>query len=144
GLTRTALLDLARAQRGPDDAPHMSVGSADELVWLLSALARGEVVDTLTSERVLGWMSLSTDLSLVSSAFGLDPLAHRQADHGMTLVNLTASSTGVRVEVGALRGNASSVAFAVIVRFDDAEMADRQQVINAMRTVGYDILDHVS
>jgi beta-lactamase class A len=46
-------------------------------MWLFSALARGEVVDNLTSSRVLGWLSLNADLSLVASAFGLDPLSHR-------------------------------------------------------------------
>ena len=74
GLTRTALLDLVRDHRGPDDAPQLSIGSANELTWLFSALARGEIVDPPTSQRVISWLSLNSDLSLVSSAFGLDPL----------------------------------------------------------------------
>ena len=57
GLLRTALLDLVRDSRGPDDAPQLSVGSTAELMWLFSSLARGEVVDNLTSSRVLGWLS---------------------------------------------------------------------------------------
>ncbi len=77
GLLRTALLDLVRDSRGPDDAPQLSVGSAAELSWLFAALARGEIIDSLTSSRVLGWLSLNTDFSLVASAFGLDPLSHR-------------------------------------------------------------------
>ena len=93
GLLRTALLDLVRDSRGPDDAPQLSVGSTAELTWLFGALARGEVVDQLTSSRVLGWLSLNSDLSLVASAFGLDPLSHRGADHGLQLVNKTGTDT---------------------------------------------------
>ena len=66
GLLRTALLDLVRDSRGPDDAPQLSVGSTAELSWLFGALARGEIVDTLTSSRVLGWLSLNSDLSMVA------------------------------------------------------------------------------
>jgi len=39
GLMRTALLDLVRDSRGPDDAPQLSVGSTAELSWLFGALA---------------------------------------------------------------------------------------------------------
>src|SRR5690606_2714604 len=81
GLGRTALLDAVRDQRGPDDAPQLSVGSTAELSWLFGSLARGHIVDAAVSQRVLDWLSLGTDLSLVASAFGLDPLAHRQDDH---------------------------------------------------------------
>ena len=43
GLTRTALLDLARDNRGPDDAPQLSVGSTAEFGWLFGALgSRGD------------------------------------------------------------------------------------------------------
>ena len=53
--------------RGPDDAPQLSVGSTAELTWLFAALARGEIVDSLdVSQRVLGWLSLNSDLSMVA------------------------------------------------------------------------------
>lgn len=144
GLTRTALLDIVRLMRGPDDAPQLSVGSTSELAWLIGALARGEIVDAVTSQRVMGWLSLNTDLSLVASAFGLDPLAHRRTDHDMLLVNKTGSDTGVRSEVGALRGPHAAVAYAVSVQFDDDRLTRRLRVIDAMRTIGEDILDYVA
>ena len=103
GLMRTALLDLVRDSRGPDDAPQLSVGSTAELSWLFGALARNEVVDSLTSQRVMGWLSLNSDLSMVASAFGLDPLSHRGPDHGTLLVN----KTGVRRR-GTFRGRRPS------------------------------------
>lgn len=143
GLTRTALLDLVRDSRGPDDAPQLSVGSAAELSWLFGALARGEVVDALTSQRVVGWLTLNTDLSMVASAFGLDPLAHRGTDHELLLVNKTGTDAGVRSEAGALRGPRRAVSYAVSVQFSDDSLAARLRVLDAMRAVGMDLLEYV-
>lgn len=143
GLMRTALLDLVRGSRGPDDAPQLSVGSTAELSWLFGALARNEIIDPLTSQRVLGWLSLNSDLSLVASAFGLDPLSHRGADHNTLLVNKTGTDTGVRAEAGALRGANRAVAYAVSIQFNDNGLAARLRVLDAMRTVGYDLLEYV-
>ncbi|WP_213816069.1 serine hydrolase [Glaciihabitans sp. dw_435] len=143
GLARTALLDRARDVRGPDDAPQVSVGSTAELAWLVGALARGEVVDVTTSERVIGWLSLNSDTSLVASAFGMDPLAHETTDHNSLLINKTGSGAGIRAEVGAFRGIRSSVAYSVTVQFSDDELAMRMAVLDAMRTIGLDILEYV-
>lgn len=143
GLMRTALLDLVRDSRGPDDAPQLSVGSTAELAWLFASLARGEVVDQLTSSRVLGWLSLNADLSLVASAFGLDPLSHRGADHGVLLVNKTGADTGVRAEAGVLRGPRGAVAYAASLQFNDSGLAARLRALDALRVVGLDILEYV-
>lgn len=143
GLLRTALLDLVRDHRGPDDAPQLSVGSTAELAWLFAGLARGQVVDALTSSRVLGWLSLNTDLSMVASAFGLDPLSHRGVDHGLQLVNKTGTDAGVRSEAGILRGPRRGVAYAVSVQFADRSVAARLRVLDALRSVGFDLLEYV-
>lgn len=143
GLVTTALLDRARDARGPDDAPELALGSARELAWLLGALARGEVVDRATSARVVSWLSLGTDLSLVAAAFGLDPLAHREPEHGILLVNRTGSAPGVRAEAGVLRGPGGGVAYAVLCAFDDDALTRRLAVAEALRTLGLDLLDHV-
>ncbi|TFD64204.1 serine hydrolase [Cryobacterium ruanii] len=143
GLSRTALLDLVRDRRGPDDAPQLSVGSAKELTWLFTALARGEIVDAETSARVIGWLSLNTDLSLVASAFGLDPLAHRESDHGLLMVNKTGTTAGVRSEVGILRGPRAGVTYAVSMLFDDGQLMTRLAVLDGMRAVGADLLEYV-
>jgi beta-lactamase class A len=143
GLERTALLDYARDTRGPDDAPQLSVGSTDELARLFSLLAREEVVDVATSQRVLGWLSLGSDLSLVASAFGLDPLAHREPDHATVLVNATGSDAGVRAEAGVLRGRRAAVAYAVSVQFTDDALTRRLGVVEAMRVVGRELLEYV-
>ena len=143
GLMRTALLDLVRDSRGPDDAPQLSVGSTAELAWLFGALARNEIVDPLTSQRVMGWLSLNSDLSLVASAFGLDPLSHRGTDHNTLLVNKTGTDHGVRAEAGALRGANRAVSYAVSIQFNDDGLQARLRVLDAMRTVGFDILEYV-
>jgi beta-lactamase class A len=143
GLMSTALLDHVRDSRGPDDAPQLSVGSAAELSWLFAALARGEIVDPLTSGRVLGWLSLNTDLSMVASAFGLDPLSHRGPDHHTQVINKTGTDNGVRAEAGILRGSRASVAYAVSIQFSDDNLVARLRVLDAMRTIGYDLLEFV-
>lgn len=143
GLHRTALLDIVRDRRGPDDAPQLSVGSTAELTWLLASLARGEVVDSLTSSRVLGWMSLGTDFSMVASAFGLDPLAHRAADHGLLLVNKTGTDAGVRSEIGILRGPRTAVTYAVTIQFNDSGIWSRLRVLDTLRAIGTDLLEYV-
>ncbi len=143
GLKHAALLDLARSIRGPDDAPQLSVGSTAEVSGLLASLARGEVVDAVTSQRVLGWLSHGADLSLVASAFGLDPLSHRSIDHGVRVINTTGADTGVRCDAGLLRGPRTVVAYAVAVHFDDATLAERMRALEAMRVVGLDLMEYV-
>jgi beta-lactamase class A len=143
GLTRTALLDLVRDNRGPDDAPQLSIGSAKELTWLFASLARGEVVSPEVSQRVVGWLSLNADLSMVASAFGLDPLAHRMPDHNLLLMNKTGTDGGVRSEVGVLRGPRASAAYAVSMYFADTMLASRLAVLDGMRQVGADLLEYV-
>lgn len=143
GLVRTALLDRVRDERGPDHAPQLSVGSTAELAWLFHALAHGHIVNEETSERVLQWLSLNTDLSLVAGAFGRDPLAHRGVEHNTWMVNKTGTDLGIRSEAGVLRGPRSGVAYAVSVHFDDADLGRRLRVIDAMRTFGLDLLEYV-
>ncbi|PCN48890.1 serine hydrolase [Curtobacterium sp. 'Ferrero'] len=143
GMERTALIDRVRDRRGPDDAPDASVAPTGELAWLLRGLALGEVVDEAVSNRVLGWLSLASDLSLVAGSFGLDPLAHRSLDHGLQAVAVTGSSLGVRAEAGILRGPGSSVSYAVTVTFDDASLQRRLAVVDALRTMGTEVLEAV-
>ncbi|KGJ79110.1 beta-lactamase [Cryobacterium roopkundense] len=143
GLSRSALLDRVRDHRGPDDAPQLSVGSAKEFTWLFTALARGEIIDAETSGRVLGWLSLNTDLTLVAGAFGLDPFAHRAGDHGLLLVNKTGTDAGVRSEVGILRGPRSGVTYAVSMSFSDSTLPARLNVLDGLRAIGLDLLEYV-
>lgn len=143
GLTKTALLDVTRSTRGPDDAPALAVGTAHELAGLAVSLARGEVVDRSVSNRVLGWLSLGADTSLVAAPFGLDPLGHRRLDHDLQIVHATGGDAGVRAELGVLRGPRRSVAYCVVVTFDDLTLAHRLRALEAVRAVGTDALEYV-
>jgi beta-lactamase class A len=143
GLASSALLDVVRDERGPDDAPNLSVGSTAELAWLFYALAHGRVIDTETSERVIGWLSLNTDLSMVASAFGRDPLAHREREHLTWMVNKTGTDVGIRAEAGILRGPRAGLAYSVTVQFQERELAARLRVLDALRTLGLDLMEYV-
>lgn len=143
GLRRTHLLDIVRDERGPDDAPQLSVGSARELSSLFRRIHRGEAADEMASKLVVGWLSLGSDLSMVASAFGFDPLAHDDFSHGLTLFNKTGSDHGIRSEVGVLTGPRAGVAYAVTMRFNDRDLPARLAVLDGMRTLGTDLLEYV-
>lgn len=143
GLVRTALLDRVRDVRGPDDAPQLSVGSTAELAWLFQALANGHIIDPVTSQRVLSWLSLNADLSMVASAFGRDPFSHRGVEHNTWMVNKTGTDVGVRSEAGILRGPRAGIAYAVSVHFDDTDLPRRLRVMDALRAFGVDLLEFV-
>lgn len=139
GLSRTALLDIMRDERGPDDAPQLAVGSTEDLAMLFGALARGEVVDRVTSERVIGWLAHSSDLSLVADAFGLDPLAHGRAEDPLQAINKTGRAPGIAAEAGVVRGGSAAIAYAVVVRYPDTTSAGQERVFDALRRVGGDL-----
>jgi beta-lactamase class A len=123
GLTDSALHDRVRDHRTAEHPPALSTATAAELTQLFMGL------DT----RVLGWLALGTDLSLVAAAFGLDPLAHAQPDRGLRLHHKTGTDVGVRADAGLLEGPARTLAYAVLARFDDAR---RDEVLEVMRALG--------
>jgi beta-lactamase class A len=130
GLRATALHDVVRDVRGPQHPPQLSSGSAGELSDLLARLHRGEVAGSV---QVLRWLAAGTDLSMVASAFGLDPLAHVDLDRGLLLRNKTGTDTGVRAEVGVVTARRAH-AYAVLASWDGPDRRD--DVLSAMRAVG--------
>src|SRR5690606_2946699 len=142
GLTRTALLDQFRDRRGPDDAPHVAVGSTRELAGLFSALVNSDVVDAAVSAQVSEWLSLNQDLSLVAASTGLDPFAHDHDEHGLLFINKTGRDRGVRAEAGVLAGPRAGVAYAMIVAFDDLSIAHRLRAHDAFRVLGVELMEY--
>ncbi|WP_460796165.1 serine hydrolase [Microbacterium sp. GXF0217] len=142
GLTRTAILDRFRDDRGPDDAPQVAVGSSRELAGLFSALVNSEVVDAAVSAQVSEWLSLNQDLSLVAASTGLDPFAHDHDQHGLLFINKTGRDRGVRAEAGVLAGPRSGVAYAMIVCFDDLSIAHRLRAHDAFRVLGVELMEY--
>ncbi|MBA8815015.1 beta-lactamase class A [Microbacterium halimionae] len=143
GLTRAAVMDGFRDRRGPDDAPHVALGSAREYSELFAALVNSKAVSAGVSAQVSEWLSLNQDLSLVASATGLDPFAHFNDAHELLFVNKTGRDSGVRAEAGVLGGPRAGVAYAVIVCFDDLSISHRLRAHEALRTLGVELMEYV-
>ena len=142
GYTDSGLLDRVRDQRGPSHAPTLSVGTAADLSDLMGRLHGGEVVDREVSAMVLRWLAVNTDLSMVASAFDLDPLAHAEPDRGLRLVNKTGTISTARADVGVVEGPRATVAYAALANWrpDDDQ---RDAVLAGMREVGRAIRGYV-
>jgi len=143
GLTRSALMDSFRDSRGPDDAPHVALGSAREYAQLFGALVNSEAVSPRVSAQVAEWLSLDHDLSLVGSATGLDPFAHDNDEHGLLFINKTGRAAGIRTEAGVLAGPRAGVAYALFVNFDDLSIAHRLRAHDAFRVLGVELMEYV-
>ncbi|WP_422730919.1 serine hydrolase [Microbacterium abyssi] len=142
GLKHTAVLDRFRDVRGPDDAPHVAVGTARELAGLFSALVNSKAVDAAVSAQVSEWLSLNHDLSLVAASTGLDPFAHDHDAHGLLFINKTGQDRGVRAEAGVLAGPRAGVAYSMIVCFDDLSIAHRLRAHDAFRVLGVELMEY--
>lgn len=134
----STLHDVVRDVRGPEDPPTLSEGSAADWASLFAGLKRGTVESPRVSELVLAWLARGADLSMVASAFGLDPLAHAvAADRGIALWNKTGTDVGVRADVGVVDLGSRTVAYAVICNWSPrADPHPRDAVLSAMRDIG--------
>ncbi|MGN7978530.1 serine hydrolase [Microbacterium sp. 22195] len=142
GMPRSAVLDHFRDKRGPDDAPHVAVGTTREFAHLFAALVNASVVDAAVSAQVSEWLSLNQDLSLVAAATGLDPFAHDHDAHGLLFVNKTGRDRGVRAEAGVLAGPRAGIAYALTVCFDDLSISHRLRAHDAFRILGTDLMEY--
>lgn len=142
GMPRSAVLDRFRDTRGPDDAPHVAVGTTGEFARLFSDLVNSRAVDAVVSAQVSEWLSLNQDLSLVASATGLDPFAHEHDAHGLLFINKTGRDRGVRAEAGVLAGPRAGVAYALTVCFDDLSISHRLRAHDAFRVLGVDLMEY--
>nr|WP_285638551.1 serine hydrolase [Microbacterium arabinogalactanolyticum] len=142
GMPRSAVLDHFRDKRGPDDAPHVAVGTTREFAHLFAALVNASVVDAAVSAQVSEWLSLNQDLSLVAAATGLDPFAHDHDAHGLLFINKTGRDRGVRAEAGVLAGPRAGIAYALTVCFDDLSISHRLRAHDAFRILGTDLMEY--
>jgi len=126
------LNDSVRDVRTPEDPPMLSLGCAADWVSYFRT----------PHPTVMSWLAPATDLSMVSSAFGLDPLAHAEPvptdlANGLQVWSKTGTDDGVRAEVGLLEVAGRRAAYAVICRFE-GEVAP---VLGQMRAYGTLLLD---
>jgi beta-lactamase class A len=136
GLVHTALFDYVRDRRGPANPATLSTGSASELSWLMSQLSRNELVSPAVSKQVNAWLATGVDLSMVASAFGLDPLAHVLIDRKFLIRNKTGSDPGVRADVGSIGRGTGRYSYAVIANWDSPTADLRDVVLSGMNSVG--------
>lgn len=131
GLGATRLTDGVRNERGPGDPPGVSTGSARELRELFERLRAGDG----PMGRAAGWLRPGCDLSMVASAFGLDPLAHAGPDRGFTVVNKTGTNAGVRADAGWAEGPGGVATYAVVANWEPGD-DPRDAVLGAMGEAG--------
>ena len=141
GLTSTALLDYVRQERGPDDVPTFSTGSAAELSSLMSSIARNQLISQAICEQLRTWLATGVDLSMVASAFNFDPLAHAGTDRGYCVHNKTGTDTGIRADAGTVSRNGNPLSYAVIANWDPCEPGLRDTVLVTMNTIGKRLRD---
>ncbi|MFE6646375.1 serine hydrolase [Nocardioides sp. NPDC057772] len=121
------LNDSVRDVRTPADPPMLSIGCAADWVSYFRT----------PHPTVMSWLAPSTDLSMVSSAFGLDPLAHTDPGQDLRVWSKTGTDDGVRAEVGLLDVGGRRAAYAVICRFEGEVVP----VLGQMRAYGTLLLD---
>ncbi|MER6972030.1 serine hydrolase [Nocardioides sp. NPDC000445] len=121
------LNDSVRDVRRPEDPPMLSVGCAADWVAYFRT----------PHPTVMSWLAPSADLSMVSAAFGLDPLAHADPEQNLRVWSKTGTDDGVRAEVGLLDVGGRQAAYAVICRFQGEVLP----VLAQMRAYGTLILD---
>jgi beta-lactamase class A len=138
GMRSTALHDIVRDERTALDPPALSSGTARELMALCTLLHRGQALSPEASGQVVAWLRLNTDLSMVASGCGLDPLAHVENDRGLQIWNKTGTNEGVRCDVGVVAGPAATVGYAVLANWTAPAPHDltRDQVLASMRGIG--------
>jgi beta-lactamase class A len=135
-LASTALLDYVRDHRGPNDPVAFSVGSATELSWLMSQISRKELVSPPVSEQMNAWLAAGVDLSMVASAFGLDPLSHAAPERTFFVRNKTGTDNSVRADVGTVGRDGFCLSYGVIANWDAAELSAPDTALAAMNAVG--------
>ena len=144
GFAESGLRDSVRLNRPKDDPLTLSTGNAAELCEFVARVEAGAVHSAAVSERVRRWLGVNTDLSMVAQAFGLDPLAHTDADHGFELWNKTGTISDARIDIGCVGHPASGrrVAYAVLANWPWGE-DHRDPVLAAMQRIGLAIREHL-
>lgn len=147
GIEGFTLHDFVRDERLPEHAPALSTGSARAYAKAFALLSMRAGEDDSVATRVLEWMRDNADLSMVASAFGLDPLAHTEADRGITLINKTGTSEGVRADSGLVMRGETTIAYSCLINWDIEDPAtdpSRDQALGLMAAVGHVIRARLS
>jgi beta-lactamase class A len=131
------LHDVVRDARSSQTPATLSEGCASDWSTLFHDLHRSAANGDRVSIDVLRWLSAGTDLSMVASAFELDPLSHASgADGGVRLWNKTGTDTGVRADAGVVEVDGTVWTYAAICNWTGDAPGMRADVLDAMRSIG--------
>lgn len=135
GYSNSALDDVVRWPIPAGSPPTLSHANAEELVRFVTRTVRADDLSPASSDTLQRWLGAGMDLSMVASAFGLDPLAHFFYDRDIWLWNKTGTISNVRADTGLVMNRTRRVAYAVIANWrPDADARD--DVLSTMRSVG--------
>lgn len=135
-LSRTAVLDYVRDRRGPHQPAIFATGSASELSSLMTQLQRNECISRTVSQQVLGWLSAGVDLSMVPSAFGLDPLSHATSGRELFVRNKTGSDTRVCADIGTVGRGDTWLSYAVVANWSEPVARLRSEALFRIHSIG--------
>ncbi len=135
GYRDSGLDDCVRWPIPPGAPTTLSHGTAAELVRFCARLARGKDLSHASVDVLQRWLGAGMDLSMVASAFGLDPLAHYGFDRDVWLWNKTGTIGNVRADTGVVMSRSRRIGYAVLANWQRG-MDIRDEVLSAMRDAG--------
>lgn len=135
GYLASGLDDIVRWPLPPGAPRTLSHATARELVRFVGRAARGDDLTAASADTLQRWLGAGMDLSMVASAFGLDPLAHYFFDRDIWLWNKTGTISTVRADMGLVMSPTRRIAYAVLVNWP-AGIPARDEVLAMMRTAG--------
>ncbi|MDN6513665.1 MAG: class A beta-lactamase-related serine hydrolase [Acidipropionibacterium jensenii] len=139
GYRDSGLDDCVRWPIPPGAPRTLSHGTAAELVRFCARLARGQDLSRSSADVLQRWLGAGMDLSMVASAFGLDPLAHYYFDRDIWLWNKTGTIGVVRADIGVVMSPRRRIGYAVLANWDRSVQVGegvRDEVLAAMADVG--------
>ncbi|MGN6427490.1 MAG: serine hydrolase [Leifsonia sp.] len=135
GYTDSGLDDVVRWPLPPGAPRTLSHATASELVRFVRNTATAADLSPASADTLQRWLGAGMDLSMVASAFGLDPLAHYSFDRDVWLWNKTGTISTVRADTGLVMSPERRVAYAVLANWPrDVDARDR--VLAVMRSAG--------
>lgn len=135
GYVHSALDDVVRWPLPPGAPRTLSHANAEELVRFVIRTSRSDDLSPASADTLQRWLGAGMDLSMVASAFGLDPLAHYYFDRDIWLWNKTGTVSNVRADMGLVMNGERKIAYAVISNWRRGADA-RDGVLASMREVG--------
>ena len=114
----------------------LATGSASELSLLMNRLSRKELLSQTVSEQVNAWLATGVDLSMVASAFGLDPLSHVTLERELFVRNKTGTDLQVRADVGTVGRGDAWLSYAVLGNWSTTAPERSDTALAGMNAIG--------